>query len=184
MKPIFYFVSFVGLSTLISCGGETGYQASSNFNSTDISYLEPQPLHKENINKFPNVYQGSYFNSNDSSMIEITKTALIMREESSSDEADTVFNLEKNDELRKYKDYLFLNHLNEDHQWKIKVIKKRNKSLMIDHLVNGTEVDSVMATPGMYSKDSTDKELLSPDKKSLTNHLKRKVFFPEYEKQD
>ena len=106
----------------------------------------------------------------------------------SSSRLDTLFKINDSTKLRNYKGYLFLNYLQSDSSWKVKVAGLRKNCLEIDDLLNASEIDSLKEIiPFEIEIDTTSntrqKQELKPKKKVVRRILKKKSFAGEFVKQ-
>lgn len=100
---------------------------------------------------------------------------------------DTVFILDENNVLRKYKGYLFLNYKKDKNSWKVELVKLKNGFLDFKELVSASEIDTLkkvinISTVVDTSTNKVKSYKLNPKIEELKDILKRKEIGETYKK--
>ena len=146
-----------------------------------VTFTESQPPHKRSLSKIPDRLYGKYFSVSDSAELVVDRNLIrkIYRDSLGGEGyVDTIINLAKNDQIKKYKGYYFLNPFLDENAWEVQKVKFKKGILSISQISSEEEIEMLVEITETLS-DSTRPYSINPNKKQFKEFLKREGFADE-----
>jgi hypothetical protein len=133
-----------------------------------VTFTEPQPANTANLSIFPKKLQGKYLSLADSSIL-LIEDKIITRicDTDSISATDTVFQMNYDNVVRKYKGYFFLNIRYDKNSWGVSKMHLAKKQLVISSISTKEEIQDL-------------KELTETSQDSIYNFTVTKKQFGKY----
>jgi hypothetical protein len=149
-----------------------------------VSFSEPQPEKVGIIKRIPKRICGQYFNVEDTINLSINENSIVkMRTyiDSLNHPAvflDTVFSIARNDVLKRYKGFFFINHEFSSGNWEVEKLKYKHGILSIGEITSEAEINNLEKITETV-RDSVVPFKVKPTKQQFKAFLKSNGFSGE-----